>query len=71
MKMKANVCSIPARSSSVVGVNQFQAEYKRQKNKGQRLRVALRTLSSMGYLSGMAEEPSVKEFIEDYQDECE
>jgi len=61
-------CSIPLRASKVVGMNEFQKAYKEGKNKGQRLRACLRTLSSMGYLQGMYSEKDVKDFIEDFDE---
>lgn len=61
-------CSLPQQPHSIVSVPAFQRAYSESKNKGQRLRACLRTLSSMGYLVGMYDQKEVKEFIEDYQD---
>lgn len=61
-------CVIPQNTGTVVSIPEFQAAFLAAKNKGQKLRVALRTLSSHGYLSeGMIEKAGVKEFVEDYK----
>ena len=61
-------CVIPLATGGVVGIADFQEAYESCKNSKQRLRVALRTLSSMGYLSGdFASLPHVRGFLEDYR----
>lgn len=61
-------CVIPITTGRVIGVAEFQKGYESCKNSKQRLRVTLRTLSSMGYLSGdFASLPHVRGFLEDYR----
>ena len=61
-------CVIPLRTGLVVGIPEFQSATKKCKNKAQKLRVAYRTLSSMGYFSdGFCADPAVSEYIEDYK----
>ena len=60
-------CLIPLESSDIIGVPEFQREYRAAKNSRQHLRVALRVLSKQGFLSGMYQEKWVKEILEDYE----
>lgn len=48
-------CTIQQKPSKVVGVNDYQRCLEDARNKGEMLRVCLRTLSSMGYNSDLSE----------------
>jgi hypothetical protein len=61
---------VPQKSASVIGAQQYQCALKEAKNKGQMLRVALRTLSSMGYHSGADEKlwAKIEPYLDDFDD---
>lgn len=61
-------CAIPQTPGRIVSVPEFQEAFLSAKNKGQKLRAALRTLASLGYgADGFWGNPAVTEFIEDYK----
>lgn len=62
-------CMIPQKASHVIGVNEYQCAISQAKNKGQMLRAALRTLSSMGYHVNADEKLWAK--VEPYLDDFE
>lgn len=71
--MEANIsvhCVIPQRSNKVIGVNEYQCALSQARNKGQMLRVALRTLSSMGYHAGADEQlwKKIEQYLQDFED---
>jgi hypothetical protein len=61
-------CSIPLHPSKVIGCQEYWAALKESRNKGQRLRVMSRVLSSMGYHANCPDDVRkiVREFLEDY-----
>jgi hypothetical protein len=61
-------CPIPLKSSNIVSVGAYQGAMKAAKNKGQRLRVAIRTLDKLGYNSNADEDflKVIREYREDY-----
>jgi len=61
-------CMLPQEPTRVIGVHEYRAAMKQARNKGQRLRVTLRVLSSMGYHAGADDEfrKIIKEYLEDF-----
>jgi hypothetical protein len=58
-------CPIPQQPSTIVKVREFQQAFKEARNKGQKLRACIRTLSSMGYTAGEFE--MFKEWLEEFE----
>ena len=63
-------CAIPQEPTKVIGMQEYWSGLRGARNKGQRLRVALRVLSSMGYHAGCPDDVRkiIKEYLEDYND---
>jgi len=62
-------CRIPQAPAQVIGVQEYRTAMKEARNKGQRLRVALRVLSSLGYNANCDDEEFrkiISPYLEDF-----